>query len=273
LALRTVLDSPWISGTVSPVHVKRRERPVPGSIPDVLAMFRSELRFYREIAPVLGVRVPRCYRAEETADGTLLVLEELSAWQPGADPVAAACLLSGMHRRWESRAPARWPWLRPAGAGADLVAALFGRAWARLAGRGDLPAAVLTLGGRLAARAADAERATATAGPLTLVHGDASAPNMRTGPGGEIALLDWEDVSAAPGVADLAWLLVSSVEPAGWGEVITAYGAPPGLLQVLPSAVVQGLLSLSGIPAGSAEAQGWITRLGAAAGLLAGSEP
>jgi hypothetical protein len=86
-----------------PVRVKRRERPVPGSIPDVLAMFQSELRFYREIAPVLGVRVPRCYRAEETADGTLLV------------------------------------------------------------------------------------------------HGGASAPNMRTGPGGEIALVDWEDVSAAPG--------------------------------------------------------------------------
>jgi hypothetical protein len=55
--------------------------------------------------------------------------------------------------------------------------------------------------------------------------------------------------------------------------VITAYGATPGLLQVLPSAVVQGLLSLAGIPAGSAEAQGWITRLGAADGLLAGSEP
>lgn len=41
------------------------------------------------------------------------------------------------------------------------------------------------------------------AGPLTLVHGDASVQNMRTGPGGEVALLDWEDVSAAPGVLDL----------------------------------------------------------------------
>ena len=45
----------------------------------------------------------------------------------------------------------------------------------------------------------------------------------------EIALLDWEDVSAAPGIADLGWLLVSSVAPARWDEVIAAYGTPAGL--------------------------------------------
>ncbi len=116
-----------------------------------------------------------------------------------------------MHRQWESRAPARWPWLRPAGSGADLVAALFGQAWPRLAGRSDLP-------------------------------------------------------------ADLALPLVSSVEPARWGKVITANGTAPGLPQVLPSSVVQGLLSLSDVPAGSAQADGWITRLRAAGALLAGSE-
>jgi hypothetical protein len=36
--------------------VKRRDVAAPGSIPDVLDMFRSEVRFYREVAPVIGVR-------------------------------------------------------------------------------------------------------------------------------------------------------------------------------------------------------------------------
>ena len=51
-------------------------------------MFESEVRFYREIAPVVGVRVPACYQAEENEDGTLLVLEDLSDWTPGAEPAA-----------------------------------------------------------------------------------------------------------------------------------------------------------------------------------------
>ena len=124
-------------------YVKRRGRPVPGSIPEALDIFRSEVRFYREIAPVIGVRVPACYRSEDTSDGTILVLEDLSSWQPGADPLAAARLLSGMHRSWAGQALLRWPWLRPVGVAAGLVADLFRQTWSVLADRGDLPADVL----------------------------------------------------------------------------------------------------------------------------------
>jgi aminoglycoside phosphotransferase (APT) family kinase protein len=107
-----------------------------------------------------------------------------------------------------------------------------------------------------------------SAGPLTLAHGDASRANMRTGIDGEIALLDWEDVSAAPGVCDLAWLLVSSVQPDQWAEVVAAYGTDAGLASVLPSLVVQGLLSLADHPDGSAEAAAWVARLNCAADYL-----
>ena len=55
--------------------VKRRGPPLPGSIPDVLGMFTAEVRFYREIAPQVGVRVPECYEASAGPEGTLLVLE------------------------------------------------------------------------------------------------------------------------------------------------------------------------------------------------------
>jgi len=65
------------------------------------------VRFYREIAPVIGVRVPACYQARETGQGTVLILEDLSAWRPGSDPAVAAGVLAGLHRRWEQQAVAR----------------------------------------------------------------------------------------------------------------------------------------------------------------------
>jgi Ser/Thr protein kinase RdoA (MazF antagonist) len=177
----------------------------------------------------------------------------------------AATVLASMHRRWEGRAPLRWPWLRPAAAAADLVEQLFSRTWARLRVREDLPSSVAALGEALTGRVTGAEHAIAAAGPLTLVHGDASLLNMRTSPDGEVALVDWEDVSARPGVADLAWMLTSSVDPARWDEVIAAYGPAGGLSRVLPATVVQGLLSLADTTAGSAAAMDWISRLDAAA--------
>jgi hypothetical protein len=251
-----------------PGHVKRRGRPEPGSIAEALDIFSSEVRFYREIAPEAGVRVPACYLAADDPDGTLLVLEDLSGWAPGAEPAAAARVLAQLHERWSGRAALRWPWLRPVGAAVDLVEQLYGRTWPELAERRDITPAVRELGERLVGKVTESELATTVAGPLTLVHGDASLANMRSSSDGEIALLDWEDVSAAPGVADLAWLLVSSVDPAQWQEVIAAYGPAGGLPDVLPAAAVQGLLSLSDNPEGSAEATAWNARLAAAAARL-----
>lgn len=250
------------------VHVKRRGRPYAGSISEALDSFRSEVRFYREIAPVAGVRVPGCYGAQDTDAGTMLVLEDLSGWRAGADAVAAARVLAGMHQQWTGQAHMRWPWLRPVGAAAGLVEQLFSSVWPELAGRRDLTPGVRLLGERLVGKVAQSERMISGAGPLTLVHGDASTLNMRTGPDGQVALLDWEDVSAAPGILDPAWLLVSSVEPARWDETLAAYGPTGALTQVLPAIAVQGLLSLSDSPAGSEEASAWMRRLDAAAARL-----
>ena len=47
------------SGTVLRVFIKERTRPAPRSIPALLGVFEREVRFYREVAPEVGVRVPR----------------------------------------------------------------------------------------------------------------------------------------------------------------------------------------------------------------------
>lgn len=241
--------------------VKRRPVPARGSIPWALGMFRAEVRFYRQIAPQLDVRVPVCHRASDTEDGTLLVLEDLSDWNVGADPQVHAALLAQLHGRWEGIAASRWPWLRGVGAAAELVGDLFDSSWPSLAERPDLPREVTELGERLFGRVVLAETAVADAGPLTLVHGDASWRNVRTSTAGELVLLDWEDVSALPGIIDLAWLLLSSVEPERWPDVVAAYGTSEGLSTVLPAVAVQGLLCLADAPLDSAEASGWLGRL------------
>ena len=247
-----------------PAFVKRRAAARPGSIPAVLQMFPREVRFYREVAPYVGVRVPDCYLAEEHRGATHLELEDLSDWREGADPEAAARLLAGLHTRWEGTAVGRWPWLGRADV-SDLVERLYDETWASARDRTEVTATVRDLGDSLVGRVVEADQRAETAGPPTLVHGDASAANLRTSATGEIALLDWEDYGSGPGIGDLAWHLVSSVGPADWGRAVTAYGDASGLGEALPSACVQGLLSFAFGASGDDEGVAWVARLEEAA--------
>jgi hypothetical protein len=77
-----------------------------------------------------------------------------------------------------------------------------------------------------------------------------------------------EDVGIAPGLADLSWLLLSSVEPDRWDEVVAAYGDAGHLDEVLPAIAVQGLRSMSDTASGSAEPEAWGTRLRSAAARI-----
>src|SRR3954451_2514700 len=248
----------------APTHfVKRREPARPGSIADVLEMFTREVRFYREVPPYVGVRVPACHAAEEHDGATHLELEDLSSWRPGADPAAAAALLRDLHSRWEGRAVERWPWL-PRPDVSDLVGALYDETWVEARTRLDLTDVVRDLGDSLVGRVAEVERLADASGPVTFTHGDASALNMRTSPTGEVALLDWEDYGSGPGIVDLGWHLVSSVAPADWDVALTAYGDTTRLADALPAVAVQGLLSFA-FEEDAGEAREWVENLGEAA--------
>jgi aminoglycoside phosphotransferase (APT) family kinase protein len=230
-------------------------------------MFTREVRFYREIAPYVGVRVPGCFVAEELGGATHLELEDLSDWRPGADPEAAGRTLAALHGRWAGRALERWPWL-PRPDVSDLVDELFGEVWTSVRERAEVSVVVRGLGDSLRGRVADAEQRAAASGPVSLTHGDASARNMRTSPDGEVALLDWEDYGTGPGITDVAWHLVSSVAPADWDAVLAAYGESSGLDMSLPAAVVQALLTLSDEEPGSPPARAWVERIEQAARRL-----
>ncbi len=238
---------------------KRRDAATPGSIPDVLQMFPREVRFYREVAADVGVRTPACYLAEERAGATHLELEDLSAWRLGADPGLAARLLRDLHVRWEGRAVERWPWLPRPDLG-NLVADLYDEVWTSTRDRPELTSAVRDLGDSLVGRVAEVDERAETSGPPTFTHGDASALNMRTSPDGEVALLDWEDYGAGPGILDLAWHLVSSVPPADWDVALAASGDTSRLADALPSAAVQGLLSFA-FDEDRDDAEAWVERL------------
>lgn len=69
-------------------------------------------------------------------------------------------------------------------------------------------------------------------------------------------------------MVDVAWLLISSVSPDLWDDVLDAYGDPVGMEIVLPAVLVQALLSLSDTSVGSAEAQAWCARIEAASEWL-----
>lgn len=248
--------------------VKQRAHPPAGSIPQLLDMFGREVRFYREVAPEVGVRVPAVHAAVEEADGYRLELEDLGHWTPGGDPVAVARTLRVLHERWQDgEAERRWPWLRRSTEAAPVIGALYDRTWPGLAERHDLTPAVHDAGARLIGRVAELERTEADTGPLTLIHGDAALRNVRTSPTGEVALVDWEDVRLAPAAADVVWLLVSSVDPDRWDAVLAAAGLDLGTVghDVVDTALAQGLLSLADTPAGSLDAEAAVRRLDALA--------
>ncbi len=252
------------------MFIKTRPIPSAGSIPALLGMFEREVRFYREIAPVVGVRVPRCTEALTTADGSRLVLEDLSGWSVGGDGAVIARTLAALHERWRGVAEMRWPWLDREGKAAAEIGALYDRAWPAVSARAEVSERLRDIGSRFLGRVEALEGVEASFGRRTLIHGDATAQNVRTSPEGEVALLDWEDVRLASGEIDLTWLLISSVDPDDWHEVMGAYGAIHGddLRAALPYAITQAVLCLADRAPGSRVAAGWMRRIEAAGRLL-----
>ena len=183
-----------------------------------------EARFYRELAPLLGLRVPRCIHAgidPDTGHGLVLMNDLvaagarfLTALSPySVDDVARTLeQLARMHAVDPARtAPPDSGWLSPRLSGyLDYVSEE--RLQQQLDdGRGDGLAPATRNAARL--RAAFAVLASrATTAPACYIHGDAHAGNLYIDADGQPGLIDWQVVQRGPWELDVAYHLVAVLD-------------------------------------------------------------
>lgn len=211
----------------------------PGADRQVMARARREALFYRELAALVPVSVPRVLGLDlDEAEGVAVLLV---AYAPSLPPDhwteyaygQVARQLGRLHAAFwgETTALARPKWL---GAIPRVTHARCRRAagkWRALARRDDLREALAPRRPRLdrlllKMPAMDARMATS---PVTLCHGDFHPGNLLRGPAGEWIWADWQEVRLGPGVDDLAFFwqraFAAAATPPPYEAMVQAYGA------------------------------------------------
>ena len=182
-----------------------------------------EVAFYAAHGRDAALPLPFCHlaRFDAATGASLLVMQDLGDHRalPFANGlgVAEAGLavraLAGLHARW---------WDGDADAGPTLQQVFpFETLWPAYLDHlarsmPDLPLhpALRALGDQIAADPEAACAALWQGGPLTRVHGDAQADNLRFGDGARVLLLDWQLTGWGRGMTDVGYLLISSLTPA-----------------------------------------------------------
>jgi hypothetical protein len=193
-----------------------------------LRNYEIEVSFYRQLAPQLPVRAPRCYHAHLDTTGTdfVLLLEDVAPARQG-DQLAGCSLdqaalaveeLPRLHApRWGDPSLAGLDWLHRSTEEAvdftsQLVAGLFAGFCDRYAGRVD--ADIMALGERLMARLP--KYLGDRQGPSTVAHGDFRLDNLLFGideAGPPVVVVDWQTVTHGPGIGDLSYFLGAGLVP------------------------------------------------------------
>jgi hypothetical protein len=185
-------------------------------------IYEREVRFYREVAPTVRIRTPRCHVASFDSDthDFVLLFEDLAPARQG-DQITGCSIaqvelaldeLAGLHApRWGEKALAGLDWLpRATPAGLRGRQMLYNRvwpAWLEIYERA-LPPGGAELGerfGRALARAVDPSES-----PPCVVHGDYRVDNMMFGTaegGYPLAVVDWQTVAIGAGASDAAYML------------------------------------------------------------------
>jgi aminoglycoside/choline kinase family phosphotransferase len=182
-----------------------------------LGVYESEVRFYQEIAPTVGIRVPRLYWADiESSTGRFtLLLEDLSgAGTPGdmiagGTPDQAARALDALvdlqAPRWSDPALREKVWLAHPSRNQDFFAAV----------EPALPLFLERFADRLDSKDvefveqvvpyANAWAAQMTAGPTVVLHGDYRMDNILfpDDPAAPVAVFDWQATRLGPPLVDV----------------------------------------------------------------------
>lgn len=217
-----------------------------------LRNYEREVKFYRDLAGTLDIRVARCWHADwdEASGDFVLVLEDLAPGEQGnqltgcsVDQARTAVLeLARLHGpRWGDPALADIEWLGRRTGREDSE---------RLAGMYQLflPGFLATYSKYLddeqqrlvtdfASQVVDWAEA-AGSGPLTVTHGDYRLDNLMfaTPAGGyPVAAVDWQSPGHGPGINDVSYFMGAGLLPAErraverdlvreYGEALRAYG-------------------------------------------------
>ncbi len=181
-----------------------------------------EVAFYAAQGQDGGPSLPRCHlaRFDAATGASLLLLQDLGGFR--AVPFAAGLglqetrlalqALAGLHARWWDDPGPAAPTLQQVWPFDALWPAYLDHA-ARTLPEPGLPAALRALGDRIAADPGLACARLDGTGPLTRLHGDAQADNLRFD-GERAVLLDWQLTGPGMGVTDVGYLLISSLAPA-----------------------------------------------------------
>jgi hypothetical protein len=239
------------AGPVSVVAKLAAADPTSRATAIALRSYELEVRFYRELAPGLPVRAPRCHHTgyDATTGDVVLLLEDLAPARQGdqlagCTPDQAALAVEELPRlhapRWGDPGLASLEWLHgdpatSAAFGAQLISSLFVGFRDRYAER--LDADVLALAEALIQRLLD--YLSHRPEPWTITHGDYRLDNLLFGasdPDGgaatRVAVVDWQTVSHGPGLADLSYFIGAGLVPddrrAHEDELVRSYHAAMG---------------------------------------------
>lgn len=187
----------------------------------MFGLYRKEVEFYRQVAPLLDVRVPQTFAAEASEDGACFVLlfEDLGPARQG-DQVAGCTLdeakaaiaqAAAIHApSWGRKDILEAGWIQPTEDWGAKVGAMYSQAQALFAERyaGTLEPEYMAVCTELAEQAAAYFRRDPD--HQCLVHGDFRLDNMLfdiRGDSEPIAILDWQTVTIGKAMTDIGYFL------------------------------------------------------------------
>jgi hypothetical protein len=188
-----------------------------------LGMGEREAQFYADVAPTVGLRVPRSHGALTADDGSfVLLLEDLSTtgcrfsngeWGITADEAAGALEdLARFHARFEDPAAraAVAPWLATPRAGSSEKTAQIMRLV--LDAHADALTPAYVAAGELYVSHHERLSALWESGPQTYIHGDTHIGNVFLD-GRRVGFLDWGLSRVSTHLRDVSYFLTMSVDP------------------------------------------------------------
>ena len=194
----------------------------------LLRLYTKEVNWYRELAPLTPVRVPVCHaaRVNDAGDDFLLLLEDCAPAGQGnqlagidiAQAESALAEAARLHAPFlGNRAVVELAWLQTDAETATMIRDLLGQFWPAFKERyqGRLPGDLFDLGDEYVARV-QAAGDEPEPPQLTVTHGDFRIDNMLFGgPDGRVVVLDWQTVAPGHPLADIAYLLGTSIADSG----------------------------------------------------------